>query len=118
MWAVDRLHPSERGHRLIACRFHDLLAAAGCPVGPRPDPEPANPPPSRTAEIAWMATKGTAWVVRRSTDLVPSLLAMAFAEWRTGQAAAPDSDSQDAGSGPDWPGGVSFCLHDMATGTG
>src|SRR5580704_11053455 len=26
MWAVDRLHPSERGHRLIARRFHALLA--------------------------------------------------------------------------------------------
>jgi len=31
MWAVDRLHPSERGHRLIARRFHALLAAQ--PVG-------------------------------------------------------------------------------------
>jgi lysophospholipase L1-like esterase len=29
MWAVDRLHPSERGHRLIARRFHAMLAAAG-----------------------------------------------------------------------------------------
>ncbi len=29
MWAVDRLHPSERGHRLIARRFHALLAQAG-----------------------------------------------------------------------------------------
>jgi lysophospholipase L1-like esterase len=80
MWAVDRLHPNERGHRLIARSFHGLLAAAGHPVGPPPDPEPANPPPSRLAEIAWMATKGTAWVVSRSTDLVPYLLAMAAAE--------------------------------------
>jgi lysophospholipase L1-like esterase len=80
MWAVDRLHPNERGHRLIAKSFHSLLAAAGHPVGPPPDPEPANPPPSRLAEIAWMATKGTAWVVSRSTDLVPYLLAMAAAE--------------------------------------
>ena len=31
MWAADRLHPSERGHRLIARRFHGLLAAAGLP---------------------------------------------------------------------------------------
>jgi lysophospholipase L1-like esterase len=80
MWAVDRLHPNERGHRLIARSFHSLLAAAGHPVGPPPDPEPANLPPSRLAEIAWMATKGTAWVVRRSTDLVPYLLALALAE--------------------------------------
>jgi hypothetical protein len=28
----------------------------------------------------WMATKGTAWVLRRSTDLVPSLLMMAARE--------------------------------------
>jgi lysophospholipase L1-like esterase len=84
MWAVDRLHPSERGHRLIARRFHALLAAAGCEVGPEPGAEPLNPPPSKAAELAWMATKGTAWVAKRSTDLVPSLLAMAFAEWRMG----------------------------------
>jgi lysophospholipase L1-like esterase len=88
MWAVDRLHPSERGHRLIARRFHALLAAAGQPIGPEPDPEPGNPPPTRAMEFAWLATKGTAWVVRRSTDLVPSLLAMAFAEWRAGRGAA------------------------------
>ena len=85
MWAVDRLHPSERGHRLIARRFHALLADAGRPVGPPPGAEPLNDPPSKLEQFAWMATKGTAWVVRRSTDLVPSLLAMAFAEWRSGQ---------------------------------
>jgi lysophospholipase L1-like esterase len=88
MWAVDRLHPSERGHRLIARRFHALLAAAGREVGSEPGAEPLNPPPSKAAELAWMATKGTAWVAKRSTDLVPSLLAMAFAEWRMG--AGPD----------------------------
>jgi len=80
MWAVDRLHPSERGHRLIACRYYDALVTAGVPVGPRPDPEPSNPPPTRLAEIGWMATKGTAWVLKRSTDLVPGLLALAVKE--------------------------------------
>ena len=72
-WSVDRLHPNERGHRLIACRFHALLAAADFPVGPGPDPEPSSPPPTRLAEVGWMATKGTAWLVRRSRDLVPAL---------------------------------------------
>ena len=72
-WSVDRLHPNERGHRLIACRFHALLAAAEFPVGPGPDPEPSSPPPTRLAEVGWMATKGTAWLVRRSRDLVPAL---------------------------------------------
>ena len=79
-WSVDRLHPNERGHRLVACRFHSLLASSGYPVGPGPDPEPSSPPPSRLAEIAWMATKGTAWVIRRSKDLVPALVYLAVRE--------------------------------------
>jgi lysophospholipase L1-like esterase len=82
-WSVDRLHPNERGHRLIARRFHALLEQTGFPVGPAPDAEPASPPPTRRAELAWMATKGTAWVLRRSTDLVPALLALAVREWLT-----------------------------------
>jgi lysophospholipase L1-like esterase len=100
MWAVDRLHPSERGHRLIARRFHALLAAAGHPVAAPPGAEPLNQPPTRAEALAWMATKGTAWVARRSTDLVPSLLAMAFAEWRSGGEesdlpASPEPDLAD-----------------------
>jgi lysophospholipase L1-like esterase len=51
MWSVDRLHPSERGHRHIACRFHDQLAAHGHPVGPRPGTEPTSPPPTRHDEL-------------------------------------------------------------------
>lgn len=82
-WSVDRLHPNERGHRLMACRFHTLLAATGHPVGDGPDPEPSNPPPTRLAEFGWMATKGIAWLVRRSRDLVPALAALAVREWLT-----------------------------------
>jgi lysophospholipase L1-like esterase len=91
MWAVDRLHPSERGHRLIARRFHALLAESGFPVGTEPGEEPMNEPPTKAEQLAWMATKGTAWVVKRSTDLVPSLLSMAFAEWRAGGAGADNA---------------------------
>ena len=80
-WSVDRLHPNERGHRLIACHFHALLGASGFPVGPGPDPEPSSPPPTRLAEVHWMATKGTAWLVRRSRDLVPALVGLAVREW-------------------------------------
>jgi lysophospholipase L1-like esterase len=102
MWAVDRLHPSERGHRHIARRFHQMLAAQEFPLGPEPDAEPGNPPPSKAAQFAWMATKGTAWVVRRSTDLVPNLLALAYAEWRAGSQADPDAgaDQDLVGTGP------------------
>jgi lysophospholipase L1-like esterase len=101
MWAVDRLHPSERGHRLIACRYHDALAAAGLPTGLRPDPEPSNPPPSRAAQAGWMATKGTAWVLKRSTDLIPGLLALAVKEAFTGQGEPATATMECAAAEPD-----------------
>jgi hypothetical protein len=94
-WSVDRLHPNERGHRLIACRFHALLAASGYPVGPGPDPEPSSPPPTRLAEAGWMATKGTAWLVRRSRDLAPALAGLAVREWLSSGLDGADQDFSD-----------------------
>jgi len=75
MWSVDRLHPSERGHRLVAYSYAVLLGVAG------PGLEPSGVAPTRRAQVGWLATKGTRWVVDRSTDLVPYLLGMAAAEW-------------------------------------
>jgi len=89
MWSADRLHPSERGHRYIAGRFHDQLAAGGHRLGPRPGTEPTSPPPTRLDTAAWMATKGTAWVLRRCTDLVPYLLVMALRECLPGPGPRP-----------------------------
>jgi hypothetical protein len=109
MWAVDRLHPSERGHRLIACRFHDKLVDAGVLTGPAPDPEPSSPPPTRLAEFGWLATKGTAWVLRRSIDLVPGLLALAIREWWSAQR--PDRDAIGAGATPEPIGSTATMEH-------
>lgn len=96
MWAVDRLHPNERGHRMIARSFHNLLADIGHPVAVAPAAEPSNPPPGRMAEITWMATKGTAWVIKRSTDMVPYLLAMAARElFRIGGGAGDSGQGND-----------------------
>jgi lysophospholipase L1-like esterase len=81
MWSVDRLHPSERGHRLLAGGFAELLARRGFPVHGPVDPEPTNAAPSWTDGVRWMATKGTKWLYDRSTDLIPSLAAMAVREW-------------------------------------
>jgi len=98
MWSVDRLHPSERGHRLIAGRFHDRLAATGLPLGARPEPEPSSPPPTRLAQAGWMATKGTGWVIRRSTDLVPYRVFMGIRELWAASAAEPPPRRADDGS--------------------
>jgi lysophospholipase L1-like esterase len=79
-WSADRLHPNERGHRLIACRFWDQLAAAGHQMTTRPDLTPTSPPPARRDELLWMATKGTKWFLRRSVNIVPYLLFLAARE--------------------------------------
>lgn len=69
--------------------------AAGHPAGRAPDPEPGNRTPTRLAELGWQATKGTARMLRRSTDLVPYLLAMAARE----MYARPDSGDQPLAAG-------------------
>lgn len=87
-WSVDRLHPSERGHRLLARGFHAALAAAGLPVGPPPALTLDGPPPTRAGSARWMATRGTRWVADRCTDLLPGLLGLALQECRHGAAGA------------------------------
>ncbi|QHC22385.1 SGNH/GDSL hydrolase family protein [Streptomyces sp. GS7] len=87
-WSVDRLHPSERGHRLLARGFHAALAERGLAAGPPPSLALDGPPPTRTGSAVWMATRGTRWVVDRCTDLLPGLLALAVQECRYGLAGS------------------------------
>ena len=78
--SADRLHPSPAGHLLIARHYHALLTEAGHRLGPPPAAVLAPPPPGRAADLWWLATRGTAWLARRSADLLPGLLALAAAE--------------------------------------
>ncbi|MFE9423536.1 SGNH/GDSL hydrolase family protein [Kitasatospora sp. NPDC006697] len=95
--SADRLHPSPAGHLLIAREFHSCLAAAGHPVGPPPGAVLVPPAPGRAADLWWMATRGTAWIARRSVDLIPGLLALATAETvqlLRGRSQALDAEAQ------------------------
>src|ERR1700748_2899006 len=65
-WSVDRLHPHERGHRLIARGLWDGLAAAGVPVATRPGAGLDGPAPDWRDDVLWMATRGSRWLARRS----------------------------------------------------
>ncbi|MER7000051.1 SGNH/GDSL hydrolase family protein [Streptomyces sp. NPDC000410] len=99
MWSADRLHPGERGHRMIAARFHELLTAEGLRLGPEPGVEPRQPAPGRVAKAVWLATAGTGWVARRCTDLLPQLLGMAGSEvrhWARGTSARLDLIAENA----------------------
>lgn len=95
MWSVDRLHPSERGHRALARAFHRELAVRGIALGPAPADRTDGVAPSRTAQVLWMATKGTRWVLDRCTDLLPDLLRLAAAERRENRAEQLDREAAE-----------------------
>ncbi|WP_375784467.1 SGNH/GDSL hydrolase family protein [Sphaerisporangium krabiense] len=80
MWGVDRLHPSERGHRLLARLFAAGLAEHGHAGITPPSPEPAGREPSAWASARWMAVEGTGWVVRRSRDFLPQFCGLVASE--------------------------------------
>jgi hypothetical protein len=74
---VDRLHPSERGHRLLAGSFADLLAAVGLAV---PYPVDLACAGGRQLTVAhhlvWLICRGVPWLVRRGRDLLPHTAAV------------------------------------------
>lgn len=86
-WSVDRLHPSEAGHRRMAHAYALMLVGAGWPVAQLPSLERDGAfVPSTAADAAWMLTKGVPWVARKIRDLGPWVVTMMLRETR-GQIA-------------------------------
>lgn len=98
-WSVDRLHPSELGHRMLARGLTELLAETGiaivepvslaCSGGLRP----------RTVDhVGWLVVKGIPWLWRRGRDLLPYAARImaasakeSYATWRDGtEVTAPE----------------------------
>jgi lysophospholipase L1-like esterase len=71
-WSVDRLHPSELGHRMLAKGFADELALAGCVVeSPVSLVCAGGRAVAAWQHVAWLVLKGIPWLWRRGSDLVP-----------------------------------------------
>ena len=84
-WSVDRLHPSELGHRALASFYADLLRAEGLACGsPSLEPE-GGYDPSWRRDLAWMVAEGGPWVGRRARDLAPWAVRMAMTEVTAGR---------------------------------
>lgn len=89
-WSVDRLHPSERGHRLLAAGFVDLLAGASITV---PFPVTLTCSGGRqltTAHhVAWLVCQGVPWLAKRGRDLLPYAAGVVLRELFVRPAAVP-----------------------------
>jgi lysophospholipase L1-like esterase len=84
-WSIDRLHPSERGHRALAGAFADRLVTVGLHCEPPGlTPEGGVPPTWRT-DLAWMTREGAPWMGRRARDLGPWAIRAAAGRVRVGR---------------------------------
>lgn len=92
-WSVDRLHPSELGHRKLAHGVTELLAAeAGFLLREPVSLVCSGGMPLRTIDhVAWLVLKGLPWLWRRGKDFLPHavmvIIRTLVAEWQARPAA-------------------------------
>lgn len=79
-WSIDRLHPSELGHRRLAHEFGLLLNAAGLGFAPTSLDRSGGQTPTRWSDLWWMVSEGAPWVGRRARDLGPWAAHLALTE--------------------------------------
>ncbi|WP_235921456.1 SGNH/GDSL hydrolase family protein [Lentzea tibetensis] len=72
-WAVDRLHPSELGHRMLARAFAAKLVESGHDVGQVSLECSGGRELTIAHHVAWLLVKGIPWLWRRGSDLAPLL---------------------------------------------
>ncbi|PKW17835.1 lysophospholipase L1-like esterase [Saccharopolyspora spinosa] len=88
-WSIDRLHPSELGHRMLAAAFADRFAAAGLAVSGEVSLEcSGGARVSGFDHLRWLLAKGLPWLLGRGHDLLwfslRTLLDAALGKRRTG----------------------------------
>jgi len=87
-WAVDRMHPSELGHRLLARAFAGELRALGIDVE-APSLECAGGlPVTWQRDVLWLLAEGAPWIGRRARDLGPWVARRAWDGVRVGEKVA------------------------------
>jgi lysophospholipase L1-like esterase len=75
-WAVDRLHPSEIGYRMLARAFAQRFAEAGLAIPAEVSADCSGGREIKTWQhIFWLIFMGIPWLCRRGRDLVPHALA-------------------------------------------
>lgn len=90
-WSVDRLHPSELGHRILARHFAVRLAEAGLTFPP-PPAELDGQPRTMGDDVRCLVTEVVPWLFRRARDV---------SSWAL-RCMSQDHSSPDEGR-PGWP---------------
>ncbi|MEN8707612.1 MAG: SGNH/GDSL hydrolase family protein [Nocardioides marinisabuli] len=81
-WSVDRLHPSELGHRVLAHGFARLLVAEGLTLAPVATTAEGGLATSWRSDLRWCVAEGAPWIGRRARDLGPWAVRTAWHEAR------------------------------------
>lgn len=79
-WSVDRLHPSQSGHRAVARWAAEGLAGHGIAVSPAAILDVPDDAPAWHADAAWLVRAGLPWLARKAGDLGPWGARMAIDE--------------------------------------
>lgn len=88
-WSVDRLHPSELGHRSLARAFGILLGDLGVALTPTSMALDGGVNTSRWRDAQWMIAQGAPWFARRARDLGPWAVRLAAAECAAARPRVP-----------------------------
>jgi lysophospholipase L1-like esterase len=92
-WSVDRLHPSELGHRALAHHYAELLNERGFRIELPSLERDGGYEPDLLSDLKWMVLEGAPWVGRRARDLGPWAARLAVSR-RTPAAAAVAREPQ------------------------
>ncbi|GEL24010.1 SGNH hydrolase [Pseudonocardia sulfidoxydans NBRC 16205] len=88
-WAVDRLHPSELGHRTLAAAITAIVAGTYDVAGPVSLTCAGGRRVTAAHRVAWLVVKGVPWLVRRGRGLGPVILTGLVDGLRAGRDAGP-----------------------------
>ncbi len=89
-WSVDRLHPSECGHRMLASGFAGLLADAGIAVPHQVELACSGGRQLTTAHhAAWLVCHGVPWLTQRGRDLLPHAAGLVLRDLFSRSASVP-----------------------------
>ena len=78
-WHIDRMHPGERGHKLLAREVAIQLKNRGWLVSLPETEELAIR--EKSVQIKWLIANGLPWFLKRSVDLLPVVLFLTVIEF-------------------------------------